>query len=409
MKTQALKVNPIIVMIGCFDSKGEEFEFLYASLKDQGAEVYAIDTGSRGTSVSFPIDKTAEDVVSASNHELSEVLKLTVRGEVLDIMGLGAQNILSTLSKKSEIVGVIGMGGGGGTYLVLKAMQKLPLEIPKLCISTVASKDLSRQVGAQNIMLMPSIVDIEGVNSISKLVMIQAAAAIVGMSKTKVLASIKDKKTIAISIFGNTTECVNYCTEMLEDQGFEVLCFHAVGAGGRTMEALIAGGLIEGVLDITITELADELCSGICSAGPKRLEAAGKMGIPQVVAPGCLDMVNFAQLDTVPNHYAQRLLYNWSPDVTLMRTNEEENIQLGQIIAEKLNQSKGKVAILLPLRGISIVSSEGNLFHRPEIDEVLFRTIKDLASDNIKVLEIDQNINDKQFAEQAVNALLERM
>ncbi|GLR18434.1 Tm-1-like ATP-binding domain-containing protein [Portibacter lacus] len=396
-----------MVILGCFDSKSEEFEYLYSCLKELNVEVFTINTGVRSTEVNFHIDVSAEEVAKAAGYELSTISKLIQRGEILEIMGLGAQEIVSELKDKINILGAIGMGGGGGTYLTIMAMQALPFGIPKICISTVATKDLSRQIGAKDIVMIPSIVDLAGLNSISRKVISQAASAILGMANAKQPKEAYTKKTIAISMFGNTTECVNYCSDLLKAKGYEVLCFHAVGSGGRTMEALIEDGLIDAVLDITITELADELCGGICSAGPERLETAGKVGIPQVVVPGCLDMVNFAQLDTVPKKYADRLLFNWAPDVTLMRTDKAENIALGSLIASKLNRSKGKATILLPLKGISIVSSEGNLFYAPETDKALFDTIKSKVNNNITIREVNFNINDIAFAKEAVDSILE--
>jgi uncharacterized protein (UPF0261 family) len=407
MKKSSPDQKSKMIMLGCFDSKSEEFEYLYTRLCELDIDVFTINTGVRETKVNFPIDISAEEVAKAGGYELAEISKLPERGDVLEIMGRGAQSVVSDLQHKLNVLGAIGMGGGGGSYLTIMAMQGLRFGIPKICVSTVATKDLSRQIGSKDIVLIPSIVDLAGLNSISRTIIAQAAGAVVGMAHIQLDQLKVGKKTIAISVFGNTTECVNHCTELLKDEGYEVLSFHAVGSGGRTMEALIDEGLIAGVLDITTTELADELCGGICSAGPERLEAAGSRGIPQVVVPGCLDMVNFAQLDTVPEKYSDRLLFNWSPDVTLLRTNKEENFQLGQLMANKLNRAKGEVSILLPLGGISIVSSEGNVFHDPETDQVLFDAIKSTAKKEITIKELSYNINDLAFAKEAVNSLFE--
>jgi uncharacterized protein (UPF0261 family) len=273
----------------------------------------------------------------------------------------------------------------------------------------VATKDLSRQIGVKDITLMPSIVDVAGLNNISRMAIRQAAGAICGMMQAGHVSHDDSTGSIAISIFGNTTQCVDMCSEILKKDGYDVSTFHAVGVGGKTMESLIHDGYFDGVLDITTTELADDLCDGICSAGPDRLTVASEKGIPQVVVPGCLDMVNFGHLDTVPERFKARLLYSWSPDVTLMSTNEEENRILGTQLAEKLNKSKGEVIILLPLRGISVVSSEGGMFYKPEIDKVLFDTIKEHVNSSIKVVEIDANINDAVFAEECVKALMGMM
>ena len=396
-----------ILLIGCFDTKAEDFNYLYRCLTKLGLGVMALNTGVRGSTDAFPVDIEAEEVTQQTDIDIAALRNSTDRSLVVEKMGEGAAKIISRLILKKAIDGVIGMGGGGGTFIALSAMQVIPLEIPKICISTVATKDLSRQVGAKNILLMPSIVDIAGLNSISRLIINQAAGAIHGMVHAAPVSISEKKGSIAISMFGNTTACVDRCTALLKEKGYEVLAFHAVGSGGKTMEALIREGCFEGVLDITTTELADQLCDGICSAGPDRLTAAAEMGVPQVIAPGCLDMVNYGHLDTVPDPYKDRLLYSWAPDVTLMRTNKEENYMLGKTIAEKINKSKGLTTILLPLRGISIVSSEGGAFHDPEIDQVLFQSIKDHSSAAIPITEMDCNINDHQFALKAVNKLLE--
>lgn len=406
MANQNLTKASKIIMLGCFDTKAEDFEYLFACLKDLNANIIAINLGIHKTEVDFPIDIDAEEIAEKGDASLGDLREGSDRGKALEAMANGAFNIIQSLSEDFIIKGIIGMGGGGGTYVVLKAMQSLPLGIPKLCLSTVATKDLSLQVGAKDIVLMPSIVDIAGLNRISRMLIKQAAAAIVGMASVNLEDVSFTKKTIAISMFGNTTECVNYCVDLLEAEGFEVLCFHAVGSGGRTMEALILEGLIDGVLDITTTELADELCKGICSAGDKRLEAAGLMGIPQVVVPGCLDMVNFAHKNTIPQKYADRLLYEWAPDVTLMRTNKIENEELGRTIAQKLNKAKGNVAVLLPLGGISIVSREGGPFYDAEADDALFSSLKRILNPAIEVREMNCNINDVNFAKEAVNTLL---
>ena len=395
-----------IIMLGCFDTKGEDFSYLYKSLKGQGQQVISINTGVMDTKVDFSIDFDAESVANSSGTSLQEIRNSGDRGKAVELMGKGAAKIIATLISENKIKGAIGMGGGGGTYIALSAMQEIPLGIPKLCLTTIASKDLTLQMGSKDITLMPSIVDVAGLNSISRLLIKQAAAAISGMVSIAVEDKKKTKGSIAISMFGNTTKCVDTCTELLKREGYEVLSFHATGNGGRTMEALIREGCFDALLDITTTELADHLCGGICSAGEHRMTAAAAMGIPQVVVPGCLDMVNFAHLDTVPQKYKSRQLYSWAPDVTLMRTNAEENAQLGKIISNKINKSTAPVAVLLPNRGISQVDSEGGIFYRPDYDRILFDTIKTNTKKDIPVEELDLNINDKEFARILVNTLL---
>lgn len=401
--------QPSVLMIGCFDTKAEDFTYLYQCLSKLGLQIITLNTGVRGSTDAFPVDIDAAEVASQTDWTIEQLLTKNDRGIVVEKMGEGAAKIIAKLVATGKIQGAIGMGGGGGTYIVLSAMQTIPIGMPKLCLSTVAAKDLSRQVGTKDIVLMPSVVDVAGLNSVSRLLISQAAGAINGMIQTETITETAKVGSIAISMFGNTTLCVEHCTKLLKAKGYEVLAFHSVGTGGRMMESLIQEGFFDGVLDITTTELADDLCDGICSAGPERMTAAAQKGIPQVVVPGCLDMVNYGHLDTVPERYQNRNLYSWAPDVTLMRTNVKENKILGKSMANKLNLSKGKVAVLLPLKGISIVSSEGGVFYEPATDQVLFDTIKHHLNPSIPIIEMEANINAEIFAKKAVDLLMELM
>jgi len=350
------------------------------------------------------------DLVAIEDGQTIEALRQKGdRGFAVEVMGRGAGKLVAKLFTQGEIKAVIGMGGGGGTYIALAAMQELPLGFPKLCISTLAAKDVSRQLGMKDIFLIPSVVDVAGLNRISRPIMRNAAAAVSGMAKVQLEEDEKVLGTVAISMFGNTTACVDQCTKLLEAKGYEVLALHANGLGGNAMETLIREGCFDGVLDITTTELADELCGGICSSGSGRLSAAVEMGIPQVEVPGCLDMVNFAHLDTVPGQYKARQLYSWAPDVTLMRTDGQENIELAKMIAIKLNFSVVPVTVLLPLKGLSQIDSEGGIFYQPKINRVLFDSLKQLLNDHVKVVEIDAHINETFFSESAVDSLLENI
>jgi uncharacterized protein (UPF0261 family) len=377
-----LENNKAILILGCFDSKADDFTYLYNCIRDQGETIITVNTGVMETRVDFPVDVDSEQVALKAGHAIKDIRKDKDRGNAVSIMGRGAALVIAELVAEKKIKGAIGMGGGGGTYIALSAMQQIPLGVPKLVLSTLAGKDVSRQMGSKDITLMPSIVDMAGLNSISRLLIMQAAAAISAMSKLTYSKDNVAKGSIAISMFGNTSACVDKCSELLRAQGYEPFPFHANGVGGRTMESLIREGCFDAVLDITTTELADDLCGGICSAGADRLNAAAEMGIPQVVVPGCLDMVNFAQIDTVPERYRSRELYSWAPDVTLMRTNEEENEILGRRLAQKLNQSGAAVTIMLPTKGISQVDAEGGVFYRPGTDRVLFDAIKEHSGKN---------------------------
>ncbi len=394
-------------MVGCFDTKGEDFGFLYGCLIGLGVKVITINTGVLGSTDLFPVNFEAMEVALSGGSTLTDLRENKDRGSAIEVMGNGAAAIVEDLFKMKKANGIIGMGGGGGTFIALKAMQTLPFGFPKICISTLATKDLSIHVGIKDITLMPSVVDVAGLNSISKVVMHQGAGAIVGMMQVSWSIDERQSKSIAISVFGNTTLCVDKCSELLRDQEYEVMAFHSVGVGGRTMEGLTMDGCIDAILDITTTELADELCGGICSAGPDRLTAAAKIGIPQIVVPGCMDMVNFGPLESVPEKYRDRQLFSWAPDVTLMRTNVEENRILGKTIAEKINKSKAPVTVLLPLGGLSKIGGPGEVFHAPAIDQELFSSLKSHANKNIKILEVNSNINTESFAAQAVKSLME--
>lgn len=396
-------------MLGCFDTKGEIFAFLRDCLLAQGAEVIAVNVGVMGSTALFPIEVEATQICETAGGNLEVIRSKNDRGHAMEVMGRGAAKILANLQSQKKFDGVIGMGGGSGTYVTLKSMQSLPLGMPKICISTLASKDLSEQVGAKDIVMMPSVVDVAALNSIIRPIIQQAAAAIVAMCGVVIPENSTTSKRIAISMFGNTSVCVDHCTELLEAKEFEVMTFHANGLGGKAMESLILENCFAGVLDITSTELADELCNGVCSAGPNRLEAAGQLGIPQVVVPGCMDMVNFGTMESVPEKYKTRQLYSWVPTVTLMRTNEDENKALGEILAKKLNQASGPTAVLFPENGLSQIDAEGNVFYNPESNLALSKSIQDNLKSEIPFVNLPFHINGQEFAGAAVERLLEMM
>jgi len=398
-----------IIMLGCFDTKAVDFQYLYQKLKEQNVSVTTINVGVMGETDLFPVDFSAESVAKNAHTSIEALRKVGDRNRAISTMGKGTAKLLSELCADKKVDGVIGMGGGGGTFVTLKAMQSVPFGIPKICVSTLAGKDVSEQIGSKDIVLIPSIVDVAGINSISSVVVSQAATAICAMAKIEKINHQKSKGNIAISIFGNTTVCVDKCSELLKADSYDVLTFHAVGTGGKTMEDLIFDDCFDAVLDITTTELADHLCGGICSAGANRMEAASAKGIPQVVVPGCLDMVNFGSMDSVPEKYKNRQLFSWAPDVTLMRTNAEENKILGKRFAEKINKSNGKVMVLLPMGGISKISGKGEVFYQPEIDKILFGAIKKYCDSSIQIIEVDANINTPEFAETAVEELYKLM
>ena len=398
-----------ICLIGAFDTKGPEYAFVREQILARGHEVLTVNIGVMGSTDLFPVDVESDKVAEAGRGNLGQLQEKKDRGEAMKVMCAGAPAIIKALHDEGRIDGIIGMGGTGGTTVVTSAMRALPVGVPKVCVSTAASGDVGVYVGTKDITMIPSIVDVAGINRVSRIIFSRAASAICGMVEADIPESKDDKPVITASMFGNTTECVNACMTQLSDKGYEVLVFHATGAGGRTMEGLVKEGLVDGVLDITTTEWADTVCGGVFDAGPERLDAPGQMGIPHLIVPGCVDMANFGGMDTVPDKYkeANRTFYEWNPSVTLMRTNSEENEKMGKTFAQKANAAQGPVAFLLPLKGVSILDGEGELFHDPKADKVMFDAIKDNLNEGITVEEINVNINDPEFSAKAVEMMLD--
>jgi len=394
-----------VVVIGALDTKGEDFAFIKERIEERGFKAIVVDVGVMGEPP-FKPDVDADAVAKAGGESLSSLRAKGDKGNAMVVMTRGAAEIAKKLYAEGHLDAIFGMGGSAGTAIISAAMRALPLGVPKVLVSTVASGDTKPYVGTKDIVMIPSIVDVAGVNVISAEIYSRAVGAIVGMLETEI-PKVESKPLIAASMFGNTTQLINQCRDIMERADFEVMVFHATGTGGMTMEDLIENGYFVGALDLTTTELADELCGGVMSAGPKRLTAAGLKGIPQVVAPGCLDMVNFWAVDTVPEKYKSRKLYPWNPNVTLMRTTPEENTKLGQIMAQRLNQSKGPTAVFFPLKGLSQLDSPGGEFWWPEADMALLETLKQNLRKDIPLIEVDANINDPEFAKAATDKMLE--
>jgi uncharacterized protein (UPF0261 family) len=393
-----------IAVLGTMDTKGEEHAFVANVIRQRGHQVLIIDVGALDAPRLMP-DINREAVAEAAGIDFAALLAKRDRGESVAAMSKGAPVVLSRLVAEKKVDGVISLGGGGGTAIATAAMRALPVGFPKLMVSTLASGNTAQYVGVKDIVMFPSIVDVAGLNRISREILTRAAGAICGMVEASPSAA-GDKPIIAASQFGNTTACVDHARRLLEKEGFEVLVFHATGAGGRTMESLVESGMVSGVLDITTTEWADEIVGGFLTAGPTRLEAAARRG---VVTPGCLDMVNFYGPDSVPAKYNGRTFYQHNPQVTLMRTTPEECREIGRQIAGKLNLSTGPITVLLPRKAISIISAPGQKFHNPEADAALFDAIRKGLRQDIEVIEMDCAINDPEFAEACVRALLKNL
>jgi uncharacterized protein (UPF0261 family) len=397
-----------VAILGTLDTKGAEYAFLKARIEAEGLSTLVIDAGVLGPPAFAP-DVAAAEVARAAGADLAALVAEGDRGRAVAAMSRGAAAIVKRLHEEGRIHGLVAMGGGGGTTIGATAMQALPVGFPKLLLSTVASGDTSSYVGVKDIAMMPSVVDIAGLNRLSSRILANAAGAIAGMAKVEVAQGADHRPLIAATMFGVTTPCVTRAREVLEEAGYEVLVFHAVGSGGRAMEELIRGGFVAGVLDITTTELADEIAGGVLSAGPGRLDAAAEAGVPQVVSLGALDMVNFGPIDTVPAKYKDRKLHKHNQLVTLMRTTPAENAELGRLIARKLNRASGPTTLLIPTGGVSLIDVPGQPFHDPEADAALFDALRSDLGPNVRLVEEQTHINDPAFAVRAAETLLESL
>ena len=395
--------KPVVALLGTLDTKGEEYAFLKDCLDKQNVDTLLIDAGVMDPPGVQP-DIGREEVAKAAGTSIEEILEQEDRGKAVAAMARGAKETISRLYDEGAFDGIMGMGGSGGSVIVSAAMRALPVGVPKLLVSTLASGDTRPYVGTSDICMMYSVVDISGINRISAAILRNAAASIAGMVK----APREDegqggKPIIGATMFGVTTPCVTHAREKLEELGYEVLVFHAVGVGGQTMESLVRSGYISAVLDATTTELADEVAGGTLSAGPDRLEAAGEAGIPQVVSLGAVDMANFGPIDTVPGKLKDRKFHIHNDTVTLMRTTPEENATIGRMIAEKLNAARGPTALFIPLKGVSAIDIEGGVFYDREADDALFNALRDnLDTDKVELIEMDCDVNAPEFAEAMV-------
>ena len=401
-------MSKTIVLAGALDTKGADYLFVKALIEARGHMALVVDYGVLGDPPFAP-DVSNDEVAGAGGSSIAHLRAAQDKTEAMRAMTDGLRAVVQRLHDEGRLDGILAMGGGGGTAIATAAMRGLPVGVPKLMVTTVASGDVAPYVGTADITMMPSIVDVSGLNRLSRRIYANAAGAICGMVEAEAPPSGADRSLIAASMFGNTTAAVTRAQAILEEAGYEVLVFHATGTGGRTMEALIAGGFIAGVLDITTTELADHVCGGVLSAGPERMLAAARAGVPAVLAPGCVDMVNFWGRATVPEKYESRNLYEWNSNITLMRTTEEENRLIGDLIAAAANTSTGPVAILLPLQGVSQLDSPGGQFWDPAADGACYDAIRANLKPGIPIHDIDCNINDPEFADKATELLLEML
>jgi uncharacterized protein (UPF0261 family) len=384
-----------VVLLGTLDTKGREYAYLRELLAGLGVDVTVVDAGTNDP-VGLVPDVSHDEVARAAGADVAALAAAGDRGAAVTAMAAGAQHVVLDLHARGLLDAILALGGSGGSSIAARAMQALPVGVPKLLVSTVASGDTRPYVGAVDVTMMYSVVDISGVNSVSARILTNAAGAIAGMAKAE--APVLDgRPLVGATMFGVTTPCVTRARERLEELGYEVLVFHATGAGGRSLEALVDGGFLAGVLDVTTTELADELVGGMLSAGPDRLEAAGRAGLPQVVSLGALDMVNFGPRETVPSQFEGRNLYVHNPTVTLMRTTADECAELGRIIGSKLAAATGPTAVFVPLGGVSMIDVPGQPFHDAEADAALVSSLRD-ALGGVELHERGEDVNDPAFA-----------
>jgi uncharacterized protein (UPF0261 family) len=397
-----------VVLVGTLDTKGQEFAFVKDLIEEVGLATLVVDFGVMGEAALAP-DVSREEVAAAGGGDIAHLASGEHKDEAMRVMADGLAVIVRRLFDAGRLDGILGMGGSGNTSIATRAMRTLPVGVPKVMVSTLGGGDVSVYAGAKDITFMPSIVDVAGINSISRAIYKNAAGAIAGMVQMEAPTAGGERPLIAASMFGNTTVCVDRARSQLESAGYEVLVFHATGAGGRTMESLIADGYIAGSLDITTTELADEVCGGVLSAGPERGLAAARAGIPAVIVPGCVDMANFWGIETVPERYRGRTFYQWNPNVTLMRTNVEENSRIGEMLAAAANASNAPVVVVLPLKGVSMLDSPGGQFWDPAADAACYDALKCALKPGIPMIELDCNINDTEFADRCAGLMLEML
>jgi len=394
-------------LLGALDTKGAEYRFVKQCIEARGHQTLLIDVGVLDPPLLEP-DISRGEVAKAAGVDLQALVVGRDRGQAVAAMSRGAARLVPRLHAEGRFDGIMALGGGGGSSVACAAMRALPLGVPKVMVSTVAGTDVSGYVDVADIVMVPSIVDVAGINRISREIFAKAAGAVCGMLETEVPPG-EDRPLIVASMFGNTTVCVEAAKRILEEAGYEVLVFHCTGNGGRTMESLVAAGRIAGVADITTTEWADELVGGVLSAGPERLTAAARHGVPAIVTPACMDMVNFWAPETVPEKFTDRRFYPHNPNITLMRTTPEECAQLGRIMAERLGESTGPVSVLFPLRGLSMIDARGEPFWWPEADQALLQALKDHLRDDIPLIEMDCNVNEPEFSRCCAETLLKMM
>jgi uncharacterized protein (UPF0261 family) len=388
-----------VVLLGTLDTKGDEYAFLRDRVAEAGCRVVMINGGPLADP-DYETDFGRAEVAAAAGADLDSLIEAGDRGAAVETMAEGASVLVERLYREGRLDGILGMGGSGGSSLISRAMRALPVGVPKILVSTMGARDTGPYVGTTDIAMMYSVVDIAGINRLSARILANAAAGIAAMAMACSVQSSPEsaRPLVGATMYGTTTPGVDAARGWMERAGYEVLVFHATGTGGRSMEALMESGFITAVLDITTTELMDEVAGGALSAGPDRLEKAGSLGIPQVVSLGGVDQITFGPADTVPDRFRDRNVYSHNVTITLVRSNAEECVRFGRVVAEKLNKAVGPVSLFIPLRGTSLYAVEGAMFHDPDADRALFSSLRENLDRSVEIVEMDTDINDPAFA-----------
>ena len=397
--------DKFVYAIGTMDTKGEELAFIAERLRQSGCLVKTVDVGTAASAQVKP-DVPRESVAACHNQGEEFVKKQQDRGAAVTAMAHALESYMLKEYDAGHVAAVIGAGGSGGTSLISRAMRALPIGLPKLLVSTVASGNTQPYIDCSDITLMYSVVDVAGLNDVSRTILANAANAISGMVEHYSSPAL-EKKSIGMTMFGVTTPCVDSVRGSLEESGNDCLVFHATGTGGRAMESLVASGYIDRVLDITTTEVADEVVGGVFPCGENRFESIISHMVPCVMSLGALDMVNFGAMETVPEKFRDRNLYVHNTEVTLMRTNVEENIAIAEWLANKINRTTAAFSLVISEGGVSMLDAPDQLFHDVEADQALFSTLEKLIEQNPKrrIIRSPHHINDREFADLLVRQL----
>ena len=397
----AIRGSATVVLIGTLDTKGDEYAYVRDRITEAGVQVVVVDAGILG-SPRFVPDITRQEVAAAVGEDVQVLADARDRPRAIAVMGRGAAEIARRLHGEGRLCAIGALGGTGGTAIATRAMRALPIGVPKLMVSTVAAGDTSAYVGTTDMTMMHSVVDVAGINRISARIFENAAGALVGVAVRTERPPVAEKPLIAASMWGVTTPCVTVARERLEELGYDVLVFHQTGTGGRSMEELIAAGLVDGVLDVTPTELADELVGGIWPSGPERLETAGRLGIPQVVSLGALDVIAISSTglpDPLPEKFRERPVYIHDELMVATRATPDECRVLGTVIARKLNSARGPTVLFVPLRGLSLLTTDGQVLHDADGDAALFSALRGrIDRSKVELHEVDADLNEPEFA-----------